>query len=690
MGIFNRTITGILKRLVDTDETELGVFNTIGGYRANDLMSKRSEAEILGYYRSWVKVAIDAIAEKIGEIQFELYNAKGDKIETHEILNTLNSPNEYFTKYTFFHRLIAYYLLSGEAPIFKQSGKKSKKLILLPPTGFKGVWKDNGTGLSHFELPLNGTAKRYEVEEIVPFFAFNPTDPMDGFSSTRANVYGIESMIEMENWQYQFYARGGIPPYAVIYDSKLTKPQVDKVKTRLLQEYSGSNNAFTPLVLSGGAKVETTGLTPKDIELTEQEKGIRDKILGQFRVPKAVVGAVDDVNRANAEASIYTFMLNTITPKMQLITDMLNKFWVSDWEGGLHLKFVNPVPQNRVEEAQVRKTRGAWVTINELRAEEGLPPVANGDVFIGVSPINLSVDTERKFRALSEKIERVKLASNITEKDDRQALLKMLDRSAKGYEARWVKSYRAYAKDLEQRLIKALKESKSMNITKVATDLMDSSKEVGAVIDILKLFYDDIGYEAILDAIAILDVDNLDPDTIARIVAEFYTPILEKTASIIVNTVRESIQNSLLTGLSEGEGIDDLAARIKEVANWMSTTQAQAIAETETTKITNGAFQITYEQTNAPYKEWVNLGDGRVRQAHQDDNISDANGGMIVSIDDSFLVGGEYLKYPGDPTGEPENVIRCRCRIIARWELPEKSVRSMTIEEHQKSCPHAK
>lgn len=687
MGI-RKTISGITKRFIDNDATDWGLFSDVPGYRANDLISQRSDDEILSYYRSWVKVAIDAIAEKVGEIEFELHAKDGSIIEDHPILDALDSPNPYFTKYTFFHRLMAYYLLAGEAPVFKKYGTKSKTLILLPPTGFRGVWSSEGTGLLGFELSLMGKKKEYKIEEIIPFFAFNPRDPMDGYSSTRSNIYGIETMLEMENWEYSFYSRGGVPPFAVIYDSRLTKQQVDAVKTRLMQEYMGSNNAFQPLVLSGGAKVEKTGLTPKDVQLSDEEKSIRDKVLGQYRVPKAVVGAVDDVNRANAEASLYTFMLNTVKPKMALIVDMLNKFWVDDFGDGMYLTFKDPVPKNRVEDAEVKKIRGSWVTINELRAEEGLDPVEGGDVFVGVSPITLSLkDLEGKFRAINEKIERVKLASNITKEDDDVAIIKMLDTQAKAYEARWVRSWRNYARDLEERLIRQLREGKSLNVRKAVEDLFDTSKEVAAIIDILKIFYEEVGYEAILDAIALIDVENLDPDTLAKLVAEYYTPVLERTSFIIAKTVKNQIQATLLAGLSDGEGIDELAARITEVANWMSTTQAQSIAETETTKITNGAFKITYNAGQVPYKGWVNLGDGRVRDSHRDDAIRANNdGSLVIPMDDKFLIDGEYLDYPGDPSASARLVIRCRCRIIGKYELPEKALRSMTNRVHQAHC----
>lgn len=689
MGLF-KNIVGRIKSFADIDSTDWGLFTGIGSYRSNDLLSKRSDNQVMSYYRSWVKVAVDAIAEKVGEIEFVLKDVKGEIVEKHQILDTLRSPNEYNTQYTFFHRLMAYYLLAGEAPIYKQNGTKSKTLILLPPVGFRGVWNKDGTKLSHYELPVSGGTVRYELEQIIPFFAFNPNDPMDGFSSTRSNIYAIESMIELENWEYQFFARGGIPPWALSYDDKLTKIQSDKIKTRVMQDYNGSNNAFQPLILSGGAKMMKTGLTPKDVELTAIEIGIRDKVLGQYRVPKAVVGAVDDVNRANAEASLYTFMLNTVKPKMSLITDMLNKFYVSEFGEGLYLEFVDPVPENRAEEATVRKTRGAWVTINELREEEGLEALPDGDVFIGTSNTldltSLNNAFETKMRSLSDKVERYKLLNKVDYKDDEGALIKMLDRVAKNYEARWIKSYAQYARDLEERLVASLRDNKSIKVRKALEDLYDANAEVSTIIDILRLFYADIGNESILDAIALLEVENLDPDILNSIVAQFYTPILEKTALTIARTVKDRISSTLLSGLEEGEGIDDLAKRIRDVADWMKTSQAEAIAETETTKITNGAFQITYEQSGAPYKAWVNLGDGRVRESHNDDSVSANNNGFVIPTDDSFLIGGEYLKYPGDPSGSADNVIRCRCRIVAKWERPEDSERGFSLEDHHKAC----
>jgi hypothetical protein len=58
-------------------------------------------------------------------------------------------------------------------------------------------------------------------------------------------------------------------------------------------------------------------------------------------------------------------------------------------------------------------------------------------------------------------------------------------------------------------------------------------------------------------------------------------------------------------------------------------------------------------------KKWHVTLDGRERQAHADMVNKPA-----IPIDDFFDVGGEKLKYPGDPRGSAGNVIQCRCAIV--------------------------
>jgi hypothetical protein len=59
-------------------------------------------------------------------------------------------------------------------------------------------------------------------------------------------------------------------------------------------------------------------------------------------------------------------------------------------------------------------------------------------------------------------------------------------------------------------------------------------------------------------------------------------------------------------------------------------------------------------------KEWDSSGDdGRTREAHAQAGIDYAGG---IPFDQPFIVGGEALMYPGDPSGSAAMTIQCRCR----------------------------
>jgi hypothetical protein len=89
-----------------------------------------------------------------------------------------------------------------------------------------------------------------------------------------------------------------------------------------------------------------------------------------------------------------------------------------------------------------------------------------------------------------------------------------------------------------------------------------------------------------------------------------------------------------------------------------STYQARRVVRTEST---NAANYATYKSASDIFagqdmqKMWMAGRDARVRPAHQ------AAHRQIVDYNKPFIVGGEQLKWPGDPAGSASNVINCRC-----------------------------
>jgi uncharacterized protein with gpF-like domain len=127
----------------------------------------------------------------------------------------------------------------------------------------------------------------------------------------------------------------------------------------------------------------------------------------------------------------------------------------------------------------------------------------------------------------------------------------------------------------------------------------------------------------------------------------------------ISETTIEQAQAIIENGLAQGLTNAAIAKALKD-SSAMFTLQGRSdtIARTEIHSAVNTAEYEAVESSGVELKrEWISTNDDRVRDDHASAD------GQIVEHDETFTVGGEELRYPGDPGGSPENIINCRCVV---------------------------
>lgn len=131
-------------------------------------------------------------------------------------------------------------------------------------------------------------------------------------------------------------------------------------------------------------------------------------------------------------------------------------------------------------------------------------------------------------------------------------------------------------------------------------------------------------------------------------------------ATTTLNDVRRLMDQAFSS--EEPEGVV-LRAGLR--AKGFSTMRADTIARTELHNAAQFAVKRTAEDYSAVNplvvlkKAWVPTVDERTRPEH----IAMLNSPMIGESE-FFMVGGERLEYPGDPSGSAGNVINCRCQLV--------------------------
>jgi F like protein len=132
----------------------------------------------------------------------------------------------------------------------------------------------------------------------------------------------------------------------------------------------------------------------------------------------------------------------------------------------------------------------------------------------------------------------------------------------------------------------------------------------------------------------------------------------------------EHAREELLEGMRQGEGVDELAARIVG-APGMTEARASVVARTEVIGATNaGALAQVRATGMTGWKEWIATEDNRVRDTHE---FADHD---RVRLDQHFIVGGFPMERPHDPAGPPQETVNCRCSL--GYDLDLDSVEPVT------------
>lgn len=127
-----------------------------------------------------------------------------------------------------------------------------------------------------------------------------------------------------------------------------------------------------------------------------------------------------------------------------------------------------------------------------------------------------------------------------------------------------------------------------------------------------------------------------------------------------------NIRSQITQGILQGESIPKIADRLANLIPERNRNQMVLHARTAMTSAQNAGRQERYKEAEALgikfKKVWLATLDARTRETHQDAD------GQAVKPDEDFVVGGEKLAYPGDPSADAAETYNCRCTMVTELD----------------------
>lgn len=368
----------------------------------------RKAEDYLRAYSGYTYSAVGAISQEVASIQLHLFKRKFvngkpkvDEIFEHPALSLLSYANRLMTSYDLLEATQIYLDLVGESFwILLRDGDEPTEIWPVRPDWMKVVPSKTNVVESFIYSP-GGTSintVKFDPKDVIHFKYFNPLNPYRGKGTVQAGAMAIDIHTFAQEYNRNFFFNSALPGLVFTTDQKLQPDAIKRFMESWQSKFGGKGNSNKVGFLGGGLKVDKISQTAKEMDFKELQSMMRDDILAVFKVPKTIIGLTDDVNRANAEATTRSFMERTVTPRMKKLITHLNEFYLPNWQEDVFFDFDDPAPEDTELKLKIYESglNLGWLTPNEVREQENLPPVEGGDkVYISFGKIPLGTETAK-------------------------------------------------------------------------------------------------------------------------------------------------------------------------------------------------------------------------------------------------------------------------------------------------------
>lgn len=507
---------------------------------------------------------------------------------SHPLTQLLERPNPFYSGLHLWSATLADYMATGNAYWLKvrSSAGRVVQLWWVPSSMMEPRWSDSGAEyIGYYGYKVDGEERRVDIADVVHFRdGFDPANIRKGLSPLASLVREIATDNEAANWSASLLRNMGVPGVIIAPsdDAELTQDDADQVKTQFAQRFGGDRKG-EPLVMSAKVNVSTLSFTPEQMVMTDLRRVPEERISAIFGTPAVTVGlgaGLDHAiynNMAEAREAAYE---SNIIPTQRLMAAELNLQLVPDFGDTARLKVAFDLSEvrvlqddedKRVERVTKQLTSG-MLTVNEARAADGREPIEGGDVLYVPSTVRPS--------------EPGALVIDVTPEPmpaPRTSGLRLMRRKAiedlpSDFEDLFIEISRGLTPELTAFLRRqaARIAGRLVDLGQGDDDLVPDDEENAVLSAILTPRHQqmlDAVHSTVLSELGV-SFDLPDPAT------EAYLRRSGDRITAITETTRQAVRDAIIAGTEQGEGIDQIARRIRSLGEFQSW-RAKMIARTE-------------------------------------------------------------------------------------------------------------
>lgn len=349
---------------------------------------------------SAVYACINLIGGALASLPLPIYQRteQGRERADHEYWWLLNEqPNPAMSSAVFWEYLAGSLLLNGDAyaEIERETITRGGQPVKLPravafhPRHKSRITTQRVEGrLVYVHQDDDGTRRAIDQDDMlhIPGPGFDGLNGMSQIRHALRNPAGIA--LAADEYSATFFKNGARPDFAIEVAGTVTPEQQDMLRRTWSDRHGGASNAHLPALMVGGAKVHELTMNAEDAQLIETRRFQVEDIARIFGVPPHMVGHTTAATSwgTGIEQMSIGFVKYTLQRHLVKFEQELNrKLWPT--RARYFVEFATAGLErgdykSRNEGYRIALGRAGepgWMSVNEVRRLENLPPIDGGD-----------------------------------------------------------------------------------------------------------------------------------------------------------------------------------------------------------------------------------------------------------------------------------------------------------------------
>ena len=349
---------------------------------------------------------VSFLADSIAQLPLKVYtrNAEFDRTRDRDSIaaKLLYRPNADQTSYEFWNAIVVELFLMGVSTIWVLPDPDSEsgfQLRLIPNEWVINSERKTSYAPDVLRITTNtsGTVVEIPRTEFVQFRMYSPGNPGGYQSPIAALRQTLNEQIQADRFRTEVWSSSG-RFNAYITRPANVQPWDDNQRKSFVTAFregwgKGGSNAGKMPVLEDGMEIKPYQFNAKEAQYAETKQLSREDVAAAYHVNPALIWRTSTQTYASAKDNARALYADCLGPVLQMLQQRINSFLLpmvgADPDTYVEFDLTEKLKGSFEERAGILQSSvgGPWLTRNEARADNNLPPIEGGDELI--VPLNV-------------------------------------------------------------------------------------------------------------------------------------------------------------------------------------------------------------------------------------------------------------------------------------------------------------